>query len=611
MPKRGIEVNSESSSVSSKPRNLSVFLIGVLLGAVVAGIGAFVFVSGSSDVTAPSGPAHTDTEQVKGVSSSLESLDKISDSEGLQRSLQDLSILGRAIVLHRVTSGEPKQELNRLFALAEDVRPRRLRDEIQSAVVRRLAQIDPENTLVKLDAYAEVRRNRLISEVFQEWSVASLEESVEFAKGMRELDRTAALEGILRSRIDLSDSESRTIAVQLGNEQYLLDYWARAGSHDVIESPLAAWNEFATFHGTDVDKLSPDQRSLLARIALSWSSRDGFGEMLQAMSALLGDYDGSVAVLGLLFDEVVADDPRIAMGAAAVMSPEVRSIVMNALGNLAEADPQRALEIAAAMEAGGSKQVLQRSVISAWMEADPKAVLDARTSMPDDFQDWIEQSSLMSMVRSVPEEVPPYIRSIKNETAKEIVTINLSLNWARKDPMAVFEWLQSAPEVHKWYSRILTDVIVNLAERDPEEAMRFALEQPPREYDGIGRESSVVAHVAWSDIDAAVAMTDRARDEKTRDYMMVSIGTVLVNQRQYKKAMEWASNLKETQREEHFERVVLSWASGNPEQLYEEMDNLPSDKLREQAAEMLIDFNEFKKAFNADQIDELKKYLPE
>lgn len=605
-------MNSESSASSPKSRNAPAFLVGLLIGLVPAGIGAFFFVDRPHDDSMSSAQTSVGVEQSEMGANATESPSQITDVSDLEALLTQKSSYGRAISLQRITAGAGKQELNRLFLLAEDLSSSGLRDEIQTVVVQRLGRIDPENTLRKFDTFAEVRRNRLVGSVFQEWSAIDLEGSIEFAKNMSvDSKKTAALVGILRSRIDLSDTARREIAIQLGNEQFVLDQLASLSGHDAIDDPALAWREYAALHGTDVGKLSPEQRNLLGRIALSWTSRDGFGNMLQAMSASLADYEASVAIVGLLFDEVVAEDPRIVLDAAEGMDPEVRAIVVNALEILTAINPAVALEIAAIMESGSTIVALQRAVIGAWMDTDPKAVLDARNSMAAEFREWIEQSALMSMVRTLPEEVPPYIATIKNETAKEIVAINLSLNWARKDPMAVFEWLESEPEVEPWYGHIFSDVLENLTNRDPEEAMRFALGQPPREYDGIGWESAVVAKVAQSDMDAALGMTDRARDEQTRDSMMRSLGQVLINQAQFEKAMDWADRLKEEQRDEYMKRVVTNWVWGNPEQLYEKMDELPTDNLREIAADWLIDADEHQNAFSAEQIEELKKYLPE
>ncbi len=604
-------MNSQSSTNPPKSGNPPAFLVGLLVGSVAAGIGAVFFADRPRDDSMSSAQTSVSFEQSEVGANGTESPSQITDVADLEALLTQKSSYGRAMSLQRITASAGKQELNRLFLLAEDLSSSSLREETQSAVAQRLGRIDPKNTLQEIDSLAKIRRNRLIGSVFQEWSATDLEGSIEFAKDMSDDRKTAALAGILRSRIDLRDSARREIAIQLGNEQFILDQLANLSGHGAIDDPTLAWREFATLHGTDIEKLSPDQRALLGRIALSWTSRDGFGNMLQAMSVSLADYDASVAIVGLLFDEVVAADPRIVLDAAVGMDPEIRAIIVNALENLATTNPAVALEIAAIMESGSTVVSLQRAVIGSWMEADPKTVLDARNSMAAKFREWIEQSALMSMVRTLPEEVPPYIPTIKNETAKEIVAINLSLNWARKDPMAVFEWLQSEPEVKPWYGHIFSDVLENLTNRDPEEAMRFALGQPPREYDGIGWESTVVWKVAQSDMEAALGMTDRARDEQTRDSMMRSLGQVLINQAQFEKAMDWADKLKEEQRDEYMERVVTSWVWGNPEQLYEKMDELPTDNLREIAADWLIDADEHQKAFTAEQIEELKKYLPE
>lgn len=78
--------------------------------------------------------------------------------------------------------------------------------------------------------------------------------------------------------------------------------------------------------------------------------------------------------------------------------------------------------------------------------------------------------------------------------------------------------------------------------------------------------------------------------------MFQSIGGVLINKGQYQRSLDWAENLKEEQLEDHYSRLVYTWASGNPEKLYEKIDELPLEEARKQAAELLVLFNDRKHA---------------
>ncbi len=610
VPPRDLEVSVESNSVSSRLRRVRVFLVGLTVGAVVAGVGLFFFVDmQNSDASTPKtqSDASSQTDAGRGfvgTSSQEIHLD-------VAQILEGNSSVGRAVMLQSLLARKSKRELQDLFSDVESVRPIEFRDEIQTASVRRLAQSNPKAAVELVSTLARIRRNRLTDIIFEEWSVVSLEEALDFAKNMEATSQTAALEGILRSRIDLSDVERRDIATQLGNEQLILDQWALLRSQDVIDDPQSEWDDFLTTHGHDAKSLSPDQRGLLAGIARSWIGRDGFGEMAQQMNASLEDYDATVSIVELLLEEVVGRSPDIVLEAARGMSPEVQSIILHALSNYGERDPKGAYEIARMMEASGDQIVFKRAAIGGWMESDPKGVLEARFGLPDEFRSWIEQWAVMTMIQTMPEEVPALIPSLGDEISMEIIVTNLSTNWARQDPKAVFEWLKSEPKAHEWYDNVLSSVIVNLAKQDVDEAFRIALEQPPRDYDGIGWEASVVRSVAHSDVDAAVALTDRARDEATRESMLEGIGQVLINQAQYERAMDWAQNLKAESREDFLSRMVSSWVWSHPERLYDEMDSLPSDELREQAAEWLIEANEHTKAFDEEKVSNLKKYLPE
>ncbi|MCY3884224.1 MAG: hypothetical protein OXG24_04835 [Gammaproteobacteria bacterium] len=598
------------SSIFQRFRNPVAFVLGLLVGAVAVGLVTYLNVEGLDSGEFVRQSKRVDTKHVGETSDGFRTNAIELSIPELQSLIEIQDPVGRAITIYGAIDKAGTRELQGLFVRVESVRPPSLRDEIQIVLVRRLAQLDPRITLDHISTLAEARRIPLVDVVFQEWSVSDLAGATEIAKGMENPYRAAAFGGILHSRIDLSDDELRDIAHLLDSEQVFLNQLAVNGDRADIEDPSAEWSEFLSTHGSDIARLSQDQRGLLLRIARAWVRSDGFGQMIQQISTSIDEYDAVVSVIEMVLDEVVSDDPSIALDLSANMSSEISAVVLQALANLAKRDPDRALEIASMMKASDYGVVFQRTVIRAWMGADPKAVLLERARLPEEFGDWIARRSLLSMVRVNPEEVPEFIPTITDEITMELVVNNLALNWARKDPMAVFEWLQSEPKAKPWYERVLSKVIENLARRDPEEAIRFALEQPPREYDGVGWESVVVSNVAHSDIEAAVKLTDNARDEKTREDMLLSIGLVLRDQGQFKKAMEWAENLKQEQRNGYYEITVMFWASQFPEQLYEEMDSLPSDEIRAVAAERLIVYEEFQKAFTAEQIEVLKKHLP-
>lgn len=600
----------ESPTVPTKSSSVLALVLGLLIGVVVAAIGAFFYLSRPDTDAATRDLVTGSFDLLDGESGNVKRSDVVSELQRLQQLIQHQSAFERTVALHGATADARPEFLVALFAQADYLPQASQRDQIQAVLTRQLAQLDPQATLDHIYALPNVRQDRLIDVVFQEWSVDELDNSIEYARGMQAGRKRAALEGILRSRINLSDSARREIAIQLGNEQLILDQWAKFRDQEFIDDPLSEWSNFLTDHGGIVEELSSNQRSLLVNIARTWIVRDGFSDVVQGMNVSVTDYSATVSLIELLLDDLIADDPTLVLEAATGMTDEVRSIVMKALASLAARDPEMAFEIAVMMEGSSNQIVLQRAALEAWIEADPKAVLEARDGLPIDFKPWIEQTALMSMVRTLPEEVPPFIPTITDKTQMEIVVINLGLNWARKDPMAVFEWLQSEPEAKPWYGHVLSNVIENLSEQDPQQAMRFALEQPIDDYyEGAGWEVSVVWNVAQTDIDAAVELIDHARDEVTREYMLASIGRQIRNQGQYKRAMDWAENLKEESRKEYYERTVLGWAIGNPEQLYENLDGLPSENIKEYAAKLLIDLHEPQKAFSEEQIEELKKYL--
>lgn len=307
--------------------------------------------------------------------------------------------------------------------------------------------------------------------------------------------------------------------------------------NDSLLEPEERWSEFLAFHGSKIEQLSQVQQDLLVDIAHFWIEQRGLVEAISGISSATNNYDDSVTIVGLLLQELLSKDPRLGLGTAAQMSSEIRSIIVNGLATWAKQDPESAMEIASLMESDGTRLMLRRAAIGAWMEVDPQAEMDAKERLPEVLHPWIEQAALLSMGRTSPASVPQYIPGIKNETTKEIVAINLALNWAREDPMAVFEWAMSDSEIEKWQHNVLDDAFSNMAKQDPEKAFRLALEQPAM-YESVGWEASVVSIVARSDLDSAMSMLDRVRNDETREEALTWIGQSFANSGQYDRALE-------------------------------------------------------------------------
>lgn len=598
-----------------RSRRVLPLLIGLLVGLAIAGGGALLFLAQTSPESAGSREFVHDGSTSEGTQNgdrltedrSLRSIDSLSE---LEAHLGSMSTFERSMGLQEFVSQLGLSQLTRLRREADGTNTPSFLNQFEEAVTRDIALVDPRGALSIAYSGTEERRNRHVSIVFQEWSIANLDAAIAHASTFSGSMRNAALEGILRSRIDLSDEERQEIARGLGNEQFALDQQAIASLNDSLPDPEERWSEFLSFHGSKIEQLSEVQQDLLVDIAHSWIEQRGLVEAISGISNATNNYDDSVAIVGLLLQQVLSEDPRLGLGTAAQMSSEVRSIIVNGLAIWAKQDPESAMEIASLMESDGTRLMLRRAAIGAWMKVEPRAVIDAKERLPEVLHPWIEQAALLSMGRTSPASVPQYLSGITNETTKEIVAINLALNWAREDPMAVFEWAISDPQIEKWQHSVLRDAFTNMAKQDPEKAFRLALEQPAM-YESVGWEASVVDTVARSDLDSAMSMLDRVRNDETREETLTWIGQSFMNSGQYDRALEWSEKLKEESRTDFLTRMFWQFPLTSKDIHKSALDRLPTDELREEAAKTLLSRNEWDKKLTPKQIEELNQYVSE
>ena len=105
-----------------------------------------------------------------------------------------------------------------------------------------MAGFDPLTALRQIDQLPVHSHFFLTELVFQEWSFRDLNDAVAHAKTLSTTQRMAAVQGILKSRDDLSSSLRDEIASQVGGEQFVLHMLAQSSKDEAIEFPEIAWD---------------------------------------------------------------------------------------------------------------------------------------------------------------------------------------------------------------------------------------------------------------------------------------------------------------------------------------------------------------------------------
>lgn len=74
-------------------------------------------------------------------------------------------------------------------------------------------------------------------------------------------------------------------------------------------------------------------------------------------------------------------------------------------------------------------------------------------------------------------------------------------------------------------------------------------------------------------------------------------------------ALELGEDLDETNQTSYYYRVMLEWSRANPKNLFETLENLPSDALKSLAADQLIRRNRTQPVLTVDQIEHARTFV--
>lgn len=353
-------------------------LAGLLVGAAVVGAGVFVYTSYVAPSRDTSSTTTIGTSELQSNTTTESPVGEPSEqsTDAGELNLSDLlkhSKSSRDVALYNHLLNANADRAVRLFGQSQTVEPLSLRHEVQESAVRRLAQLDPEQALREINRMAGPRRHSLTSAVFDEWSVADLEAAMDEARNLDKESQGYALEGVLTSRLDLSESQQIELARKLGLETVFADRRAFSLAGEPIEDPEKAWIKFLEDYGGDVASLTDTQSALLQHIMDSWMQRDEIAGLAKAVDVALHSSSNSPAVQ-LLLESWAKTDPSMAFNATATIGdPDIRT-------------------------------QMQQAIVSAWVERDPITVLDSIDLIPRDLQDWSKQQALAALSETSPAE---------------------------------------------------------------------------------------------------------------------------------------------------------------------------------------------------------------
>lgn len=589
----------------------------LVLAGIAVGIGlAIVIPAGYSLLSDLSNSASTEsatssTESAtpfKSEERSFESLDSSQVSD--PKVIADLnSSFARKTALFALLADVDVEELLEILKISNEISPASRREEIQSAVLQKLALIDPEVAFREVQKKPRLEQDPLLHSLFEEWSSTSLEHALAQAESLRGSQRETALRAILHSRDDLTEGERLQLAKQLGNEDLAKTLIANEKILEHTGSPSEKW-KYIVNDGVDDE----DQIELLLQVAELWFDEIG----LEVLSRIHEEYRGNDTMYSTLVRSLTKHDPHAAidflLGVDGEQQESVGEVVMT---SWARTDPVEALNALEVIEDTKLRNSLVNDLAWEWATRDPSVFLqNANLIEPAVPRLRALLGALGEIAKSSPREALRQVEMFADSNVDTSTLVrSITYTWSEKDPQATVDWiLSNYGSEDPQRANLLQRALSQLSLENPHKAMEIALEQPvlenqpPPEY-------QIIAEMSYEeDLENTVELLSRVRPHPTnesRGYAYGLVGKAFIRNEQPNEALNLALKLPPTQREEYYRSFSYDWAYTNPLQLYEQLEDLSDDNAKSVFASALVDAQELRPLLTDQQLDQLREYVQE
>ena len=202
----------------------------------------------------------------------------------------------------------------------------------------------------------------------------------------------------------------------------------------------------------------------------------------------------------------------------------------SAFGNLARNDLPGALEKLKEWEGTDHYNDALQNVASAYTSQDPDSALKWAMELPDDQKSNILRSVIGNIANDDPLQAASHLdkfSSPENQSSYDSAVGSIASSWARRDPVAAAEWLQSMPESNGRTSW-LQQVANRWAQADPVSASEWIATLPQ----GETRDSAATAlinHIQNDDPEMAIAWSENLTNPDQRQQSLYQVYSEWLN----------------------------------------------------------------------------------
>lgn len=517
----------------------------------------------------------------------------------------------RSLALYSILEHMDESTLYSLWQESRDLATRSLRNEVEMAIVLKLATLEPRQVLTEIIGYPAVRYHELLEIVYEEWSQSDLEAAIAFGQKLDAAAREVVLQSIMNSRENLPAEVLQDIARELDLEHEARGRIAKLLSEQPITDPIDSWNTFVGDYQHAFWHMDSNERTLLGNITEALVDELGPGAFDLVDQALTDDRDKTVA-LSSIAQKIAAKDPKLAFELMLTHPPRRNETgaIWNIARTWAKTDPEAALDAAVKIKQGRTRNQLIATIVDQWTSVDPETLLERLDNLPEKSRIYAERHAWDAFATKSPADASELLGQISDAASKERVAESIAANWAKGDVEATLAWIKSNQELNHIQSRLTSIALQQFADMHPNKAIELALAQPLPD-SGVGPEADVLGILARHSTDASIKLLNESRNVETKLAGMISVGSTLVVYRgDPDRAMELAKLApSEETRDEYFRTLIRYWTSIKPETIYPRIEQFPTEELRSMIASVLI--RREKENYSAGELETLQSHLTE
>ncbi|MYD46419.1 MAG: hypothetical protein F4W92_08715 [Gammaproteobacteria bacterium] len=521
----------------------------------------------------------------------------------IQDILNQPSVFDQQKSLYSTLSSATTEDLKDLWIQSQKIVRESHREIVQHGILSKLATVSPAKALGYIDEVSIFQTDALLKSLFSEWSFLNLEEAIEAAIALSRPRRNIALMAILNTRDDLTESKHREIAIQLEHEETFLKMVSDTKALLSLEEPHSSWDTLLTDEVADYL-----QAESLLKVAEAWREQIGFKVLSNIYSADIDDDQ----LRQQLIRKIAEEDPLGALNHTRELTDESEksSLSRTIVRVWARSDALAALLAVSTFEPTSIASALEVQITMVWASIRPNEVIENIDAVTDEHRLDTLESAFAQLASQDPKSALAKVSSVENLVANtSSIVHSIVREWSYTEPREATNWVLENYEREDPHRLTMLDSVLSyLAPVEPEAAFEIALEHSTGGRWG-GLELDVFHRITYAgNLELAKKLIPRVHED-SKPFAYIHYGEALVKHAQTEEALELGKNLNEEQQSSYYRQVMSVWARESAKNLYEQLDDLPTDELKSLAAEELIRRNIRTPIFNDEQIKHAQTFV--